>query len=121
MQAGALAQHRPAPPLVADVVGALSTDEAAVQAQARQFLFRYSKLPFYAHMFKEAGLSVAADGSGLDALAQALVISGDEATLRGRLDGMLANGLDELMVHPLPLANVGKERGQLLLLLAAIE
>jgi hypothetical protein len=46
---------------------ALSTDEEAVQAQARQFLFRFSKLPFYAHMFEEAGLPVT-DESGLDAL-----------------------------------------------------
>jgi F420-dependent oxidoreductase-like protein len=121
LQAGALAQHRPAPPLVAHVVVALSTDEAAVQAQARQFLLRYSQLPFYAHMFKEAGLPVAADGSGLDALAKALVISGDEANLRGHLAELLANGLDELLVHPLPLTNAGKERGQLLQLLAAIE
>ena len=72
-------------------------------------------------MFKEAGLPVAADGSGLDALAKALVISGDEATLRGRLAELLANGLDELMVHPLPLTNAEKERGQLLKLLTAIE
>jgi alkanesulfonate monooxygenase SsuD/methylene tetrahydromethanopterin reductase-like flavin-dependent oxidoreductase (luciferase family) len=101
------------------VVVALSTDEAAVQAQARQFLFRYSKLPFYAHMFEEAGLPVA-DESGLDALARALVISGDETTLREHLTELLANGLDELMVHPLPLTNQGKAREQLLQLLAAI-
>jgi F420-dependent oxidoreductase-like protein len=121
LQEGAPAQHRPAPPLVAHVVVALSTDEAAVQAEARQFLFRYSQLPFYVRMFKEAGLPVAADGSGLDALAKALVISGDEATLRGQLAELLANGLDELMVHPLPLTNAEKERGQLLKLLTAIE
>jgi len=97
---------------VAHVVVALSTDEAAVQAQARQFLLRYSRLPFYAHMFEEAGLP-AADGSGLNALAEALVISGDEATLRGRLA--------ELLVHPLSLTNEGKEREQLIQVLAAIE
>jgi len=120
LRAGAEAMSRSAPPLVAHVVVALNTDEVAVQAQARQFLLRYSKLPFYAHMFEEAGLPVA-DGSGLDALAKALVISGDEATLRGRLAELLANGLDELLVHPLPLTNEGKELQQLLQLLAAIE
>jgi alkanesulfonate monooxygenase SsuD/methylene tetrahydromethanopterin reductase-like flavin-dependent oxidoreductase (luciferase family) len=113
-------QHRPAPPLVAHVVVALSTDEAAVQAQARQFLLRYSQLPFYARMFAEASLPVAADGAGLDALARALVISGDEATLRRRLADLLADGLDELMVHPLPLTNEGKARERLLQVLAAI-
>jgi len=120
LQRGAQVQHRPTPPLVAHVVVALSTDEAAVQAQARQFLLRYSQLPFYARMFEEAGLPVAADGAGLDALARALVISGDEATLRRRLAELLANGLDELMVHPLPLTNEGKARERLLQVLAAI-
>ena len=119
LRAGAQAKQRPAPPLVAHVLVALNTDEATVQAQARQFLRHYSELPFYVHMFEEAGLPVT-DGSGLDALAKALVISGDEATLRGRLAELLANGLDELMVHPLPLTNEGKELQQLLQLLAAI-
>nr|MDQ2902583.1 LLM class flavin-dependent oxidoreductase [Chloroflexota bacterium] len=107
-------------PLVAHVVVALSTDEATVQAQARPFLQRYAQLPFYAHMFQEAGLPVASDGSGLDALAQALVISGDEATVGGRLAELLANGLDEVMVHPLPLSNDGKAREQLLQCLTAL-
>jgi len=52
---------------------------------------------------------------------KALVISGDEATLRGRLTELLANGLDELMIHPLPVTNGGKEREKLLQVLAAIE
>lgn len=120
LQAGAQAKSRMVPPCVAHVVVALSTDEAAIQAQARQFLFRYAQLPFYAHMFKEAGLPIAADGSGLDALAQALVISGDEATLHARLTELLASGLDELMVHPLPLTNEGKGREQLLQVLASL-
>ncbi len=119
LQTGARVQQRPSPPLVAHVVVALSTDEAAVQSQAQQFLLRYSKLPFYAHMFEEAGLPVT-NGSGLDALAKALVISGDEATLRERLTELLANGLNELMIHPLPLTNLGKEREQLLQVLATI-
>jgi alkanesulfonate monooxygenase SsuD/methylene tetrahydromethanopterin reductase-like flavin-dependent oxidoreductase (luciferase family) len=106
LRAGAAAQSRPAPPLVAHVVVALSTDEAAVQAQARQFLSRYTKLPFYAHMFEQAGLPVTADGAGLDGLVKELVIAGDETTVRERLAGLLTEGLDELLVHPLPLGNI---------------
>lgn len=121
LQAGAQTESRPVPPCVAHVVVALSTDEAAVQAQARQFLQRYAKLPFYAQMFEAANLPVAADGSGLDRLSQALVISGDEAMLRERLTQLLANGLDELMVHPLPLTNEEKGREQLLQVLASLE
>ncbi len=71
-------------------------------------------------MFQKAGLPVAADGSGLEALVKALVIWGDEATLCSRLTELLTNGLDELMVHPLPLSNEGKAREQLLQVLAAL-
>jgi F420-dependent oxidoreductase-like protein len=120
LQAGAQEQARPAPPLVAHVTVALSTDEAAIQARAQQFLLRYSKMPFYAHMFAEAGLPVGPDGSGLEALAKALVISGDEATVSRRLNELLAEGLDELMIHPLSVSNGERERAQLLQLLAAL-
>ena len=121
LQAGAEAEQRPAPPLVAHILVALSTDEADVQAQARQFLSRYSKMPFYAHMFEGAGLPVTADGAGLDELAKALVISGDEATLRERLISLLANGLDELMIHPIPHAHEAQARERLLQVLASIK
>jgi F420-dependent oxidoreductase-like protein len=120
LQAGAQEMSRPAPPLVAHVVVALSTDEAAVQARAQQFLLRYSKMPFYAHMFAEAGMPVAADGTGLEALAKSLVISGDEATLSRRLNELLAEGLDELMVYPLMPTTERQERERLLGLLAAL-
>jgi F420-dependent oxidoreductase-like protein len=120
LQAGAQEASRPAPPLVAHVVVALSTDEAAVQAQAQQFLRRYSQMPFYAHMFEEAGLPVSPDGSGLHALAKALVISGDEATVREQLIGLLNDGLDELMVHPLPGMHQGEARERLVQVLASI-
>ncbi len=120
LQAGAMMQSRPVPALVAHVVVALSTDEAAVQDQARQFLLRYSKLPFYAQMFESAGLPVAADGAGLDVLAKALVISGDGVALREQLSEILSQGLSEVMVHPLPMTNTDKERAQLLQVLASL-
>ena len=120
LQAGAQAKARPAPPLVAHVVVALNTDEAAVREQARQYLSRYAKLPFYLHMFEEAGLPVTGEAS-LDGLAKALVISGDETALGERLSALLASGLDELLVHPLPLTNEGKERERLLRVLAEIK
>jgi hypothetical protein len=44
----------------------------------------------------------------------------EEATLRERLAELLATGLDELMVHPLPLTNERKEREQLLQVLAEL-
>jgi alkanesulfonate monooxygenase SsuD/methylene tetrahydromethanopterin reductase-like flavin-dependent oxidoreductase (luciferase family) len=120
LRAGAEAKQRPVPPLVAHVLVALSTDEATVQAQARQTLLRYSKMPFYAQMFADAGLPVDMNGNGLDELARVLVVSGDEATLRTRLTGLLELGLDELLLHPLAVSNEGKARQELLQVVASI-
>ena len=59
LRAGAQAQHRPAPPLVAHIPVAMSTDEAAVHEAATPRISFYTKAPFYAHMFAEAGFPVA--------------------------------------------------------------
>jgi F420-dependent oxidoreductase-like protein len=121
LREGANAQKRSTPPLIAHVVVALSTDKETVQSQGQQFLRRYLNYPFYLHMFQEAGLPVAADESGLDVLAKELVIAGDETTVRQRLTELLANGLDELLVHPLPITNQGEGLPRLLQLLATLE
>src|SRR5207253_9287426 len=63
LRAGAQAQHRPAPPLIAHVPVAMSTDEAAVQAAATQRFSYYTKAPFYAHMFAAAGFPIADGGT----------------------------------------------------------
>jgi hypothetical protein len=77
-------------------------------------------MPFYKQMFADAGLPVDADGNGLDALARVLVVSGDEATLRTRLTGLLELGLDELLLHPLAVSNEGKARQELLQVVASM-
>src|SRR2546430_5781967 len=64
LRAGAQAHDRPSPPLVAHIPVAMSTDEAAVHEAAMPRISFYTKAPFYAHMFEEAGFSIAADGSG---------------------------------------------------------
>src|SRR5207245_250770 len=55
LRAGAQARHRPPPPLVAHIPVAMSTDEAAVQAAAKQRFSFYTQAPFYVHMFAAAG------------------------------------------------------------------
>src|SRR2546422_8394080 len=55
LRAGAEAQHRPAPPLVAHIPVAMSSDEAAVQAAAMPRVSFYTQAPFYVHMFAAAG------------------------------------------------------------------
>src|SRR5439155_26431413 len=93
--AGAQAQHRPAPPLVAHIPVAMSTDEAAVQAAAKARLSFYTKAPFYAHMFAAAGFPIASDGSDVAALVRALVVAGDQAQVKKRVRELIASGLDE--------------------------
>jgi F420-dependent oxidoreductase-like protein len=111
---GARAGDRPAPPLVAHVPVAMSTDKAAVQEAAMPRVSFYTKAPFYAHMFAAAGFPVAADGSGVDALVKTLVVAGDEAEVENRLRELLASGLDELLLMQVPVKDEAREREQLM-------
>ena len=113
LRAGAQAQHRPTPPLVAHIPVAMSNDEAAVQAAQQRFSF-YTQAPFYVHMFAAAGFPVAADGTGVDALVKALVVTGNVTQVEKRVRELLASGLDELMLMLVPVADEVREREQLL-------
>lgn len=108
--AGAAKKGRPAPPLVAHISVALSTDRPAVLQAARQQLSYYGNFPFYASMFAQAGFPVAENGVMSDALFDSLVVSGDEATVASRLKGLLTSGLDELLVMPIGVANPEDEQ-----------
>jgi F420-dependent oxidoreductase-like protein len=113
LRAGADSAGRPAPPLVAHIPVALSTDRAAVAVAARKLLSGYARLPFYAGMFADAGFAVAPDGSVPDALIDSLVVSGDEAAITNRLRELLDQGLDELLIMPVPIADETAERERL--------
>jgi F420-dependent oxidoreductase-like protein len=118
LRAGAEAVRRPTPPLVAHVVVVMSQDRDAVQSVVRSRLSMYAKLPFYAHMFAEAGHPVAADGTGLSELADALVVSGDERAVQERLQTLLSSGLDELLITMLPVQDEVNERRSLMKVIA---
>ena len=120
LRAGAEARQRPAPPLVAHVLLAMSTDRAAVRAATRQRVLPTTISPFYTHMFAEAGVPVAPDGSGIDALVDALVVAGDEAGVQQRMRELLASGLDELLITLIPVADEERERQQLLRLIGSL-
>jgi F420-dependent oxidoreductase-like protein len=113
LRAGAQAAGRPVPPLIAHVWVAFSTDAAAVRAAAKKALAGYARLPFYASMFAAAGYPVQPDGSVSDALAESLVVMGDEATVAARLDALLDSGLDELLLTGLSLGDAAAERTRL--------
>lgn len=120
LRAGAEAQQRPVPPLIAHIPVAMSTDEAAVQAAATQRISFYAKAPFYAHMFALAGFPVAGDGTGIDALVKALVVAGNQAQVEKRLRELLASGLDELLVMLIPVADETREREQLMQIITSL-
>ena len=116
LRAGAEAHQRPAPPLVAHMLVAMSTDEAAVQAATRQRVVQYTAGAFYARMFAQAGFPkvVEGDEAESDALTRTLLVSGNEATVRNRIQELLESGLDELMLQLVPIADEANERKRFL-------
>jgi hypothetical protein len=93
---------------------ALSTDGEAVHAAARRRLTMYGRLPFYARMFADAGYPPRADGTLPDALLDALVVAGDAPRVAARLAEIQAQGLDELLVMLVPVADADAEEVALL-------
>jgi F420-dependent oxidoreductase-like protein len=120
LRAGAQAQHRPVPPLVAHIPVAMSTDEAAVQAAATPRISFYTKAPFYAHMFALAGFPIAEDGTSIATLIKALVVAGDQAQVEKRVRELIASGLDELLLMLVPVADEAREREQLMQVIASL-
>jgi hypothetical protein len=122
LREGADAAQRPVPPLIAHITVALSTDEQAVLATKRKRIQRTSPVGPYARMFALAGFAEALNGDeqALDALAQSLVISGDEDALRSRIKELLDSGLDELMLQLLPIADEESERKRLFQLVGSL-
>jgi F420-dependent oxidoreductase-like protein len=117
---GARTAGRTAPPLVAHIWVALSTDRDAVRSAARKRLATYARLPFYANMFAAAGFPVQADGYLSDGLIDSLVAMGNEATVTTRLTELLASGLDELLVSLIPLDDEASERSRVFDLLGRL-
>lgn len=114
LQLGAANSERPVPPLVAHIPVALGQDRHEVMAASRKQINRYARLPFYANMFADAGFPVEPDGSMSDNLIDSLVVSGDEATITSRLTDLLASGLGELIVMPIPVVDPAVELEQLM-------
>lgn len=117
LQASARARGRPAPPLIAHVLVALSDDRSAVIQATRAQIQSYGRLPFYASMFADAGYPLAPDGTMPEALLDSLVVSGSAPALAERLQALLASGLDELLVMLVPVQQATHEMQQLMQLL----
>lgn len=97
------------PPVIAHVPVAVSTDRAAAREAFRAQFPVYSKLPFYANMFADAGYPVTAADEMSDELVDELAVSGSGAEIRERLLTMHGRGIDELIISPVPVANGDEE------------
>lgn len=118
MQEGAERAGRDRPPLIAHVPVAVSTDRDASRNAFRNQFPVYSKLPFYAAMFADAGFPVTAEQTMTDELVDNLAVSGDAATIRIRLDDIRAQGIDELLISHVIVDDADSEREELSAILA---
>lgn len=112
LRASAASSNRPTPALVAHIWVALSDDRAAVIAATKQVLAGYAKLPFYANMFAASGYPVEA-GIVSDALAEQLVVQGNEDAVAQQLNALLDSGLDELLLTLVPIGDAAAMRTRL--------
>lgn len=119
LEASARAAGRAKPRLVAHVPVAMTPDRDAMLRVARPTVGRYARLPFYAAMFADAGYPVE-DGAVSDDLLDHLVVWGDEARVQERLAGLLGDGIDELLVMPIPVADPDQEEASLCRVLATL-
>jgi alkanesulfonate monooxygenase SsuD/methylene tetrahydromethanopterin reductase-like flavin-dependent oxidoreductase (luciferase family) len=122
LRAGAEERSRTAPPIIACLPVALSTDEAAVLMAVRQLIQHLIQTSTYARMFTQAGWAAAVNGdeAELNALARSLAISGNEMTIRNRIQELLGSGLDELLLLAIPITDEAMERKQMLHLIGSL-
>jgi F420-dependent oxidoreductase-like protein len=108
------------PPLVAHVPVALSQDRDSVMAAGHKMFEMYSKLPFYAKMFADAGFQLTSDKKVTDEFVNNMIISGNEDTVATSLTKLLDSGLDELMVSLVPVIDEKYEQTQLMHLIGEL-
>lgn len=91
------------PLLAPEQMAVLDLDPASARATARAAMAVYLGLPNYVNNLKRLGFTdddVADDGS--DRLVDAIVVWGDEAAIRARVDEHFAAGADHVAVQVLP-------------------
>ena len=99
LQKGAAFAEREAPPLVAHVPVAMTTDREEARNRAREQLGYYAPVPNYQGMFAAAGYDVT-DGYS-DDLLDDLVVSGTREEVAAGLQRWVDAGMTEVIAHPL--------------------
>ena len=96
---GAAAADRTAPPVIAELPCALTTDRDAVLAMAASELFVYPLMPFYRAIWEASGIDVPEQGWN-DAMIDASVLYGDEDGLAAKIQAFFDAGADEVVLSP---------------------
>src|ERR671919_123885 len=112
LRSSAAAIGRSAPTVVAHVPVALSEDRKLALSAGHKYLGFYSKIPFYANMFSNAGFQISSDQSMPDTLIDILLVSGNEVAVSARLRELLGAGLDELLVTLVPISDSAENEQQ---------
>jgi F420-dependent oxidoreductase-like protein len=121
LRKGAVANGRSnIPPLIAHVPIALSQDHDSVMVAGHKMFEMYSKLPFYAKMFADAGFPLTSDNMVSEDFVDNMIISGNEDTVAKSLNKLLASGLEELMVNLVPIVDEKYEQTQLIHLIGQL-
>ena len=109
MQAGAQQNQREVPPLIAHVPLSVHDDRDQVRDEARKQLSGYPRLPFYARMFAQAGFPEAEESATWsDGMVDAVVLSGGEEEVGGRLLELFRWGIGEVIVHVITVGDSGQ-------------
>jgi F420-dependent oxidoreductase-like protein len=110
---GAAAVGRTRPPIVAHVPVVFTEERAIALEVGRQAMGFYAKLPTYSNMFKAAGFAEQEIMAVSDRLVESLLVFGDESSIKGRLQELLASGVDELTLTLTPISDATQERTRL--------
>ena len=106
MREGAQEAKRPVPPLIAHAPVCVYEELDEVRSCARSVLADYPRYSFYSSMFAKAGYPEAEETGGWsDRMLDAVVLSGNEDTVRKRMEQMFDWGAGEVVVTVLPVSS----------------
>jgi alkanesulfonate monooxygenase SsuD/methylene tetrahydromethanopterin reductase-like flavin-dependent oxidoreductase (luciferase family) len=113
LKEGAEAAEREVPPLIAHVPVAVTKDRSRAVETAGNELIHYGALPFYQRMFEAAGLPATDNNRTPKEVIDSIVVSGSPDEIRQKLESILAEGIGEVLLHPIIINDADKERREL--------
>ena len=97
LKAGAESAGRPAPPLIVHAPICVHEDPAAAREGARQQLGTYPSTLFYSQMFSDAGFPGSLETGWTDEMVDAVLITGDEASVAEQCREIFGWGASEIL------------------------